>query len=131
MTAAIEPLKTLIREADNGRAGNLLAGALQRMQRPPKNTLAERLERPRVTITPSNRPAHAIVLVLDGNIEGALRLLKRKLDDGGVRRLLKRTSTLYTYYRPGVRRRMKQHAAAQRSRKASRVRRRLGVVPTA
>jgi ribosomal protein S21 len=89
MAAAIEPLKTQIREADQGRAGIALAGVRQRMA--PRGSLAAALERPRqAELAKSRRAAHAVVVVENGEIEFALRLLKRKLNDAVLAPTLKR-----------------------------------------
>ena len=127
MTTAIEPLKTQIREADQGRVGIALAGVRQRLEEPPrrqqapKGTLAAALERgQRIELAKSARAAHAIVLV-DGDIEYALRLLRRRLQDAVMAPILKRLEIA------GMNRRdryKKERATSRRLKAASRRRRR-------
>ena len=45
--------------------------------------------------------AHAVVTVADGDVAGALKILKRRLDDTGLLRLLRPNSTLLAYYSKG------------------------------
>jgi ribosomal protein S21 len=52
--------------------------------------------------------------VADGDVAGALKILKRRLDDTGLLRLLRPNSTLLAYYSKGQKRRLKRAAAARR-----------------
>jgi hypothetical protein len=127
MTAAIAPLQTQLREADNGRAGNVLAGVRQRMKEvgddpfrtPPKDTLAWAMQQPRpVELVRSSRAAHAVVLV-DGDVGRALKQLARQVNV--LRPVLKRLAVPG----PAARSRYKaQKAAARRAQAARRQRRR-------
>jgi ribosomal protein S21 len=43
----------------------------------------------------SRRPHHALVHVFDGDVQGALRLLRRRLDDGEAGLIMRHESRLY------------------------------------
>jgi ribosomal protein S21 len=64
----------------------------------------------------SRRPAHAIVLV-NGDIEGALREFKKARTDSGLTRMFKRESPLFSYLKPGDRKRRKSAIARARIRR--------------
>jgi ribosomal protein S21 len=70
----------------------------------------------------AQRGHNGLVLVQDGNVNVALKKLKNSLADAGVLRLMKPTSRLYSYTKPGqaqgqkqtrTRRRVKKLALAQ------------------
>jgi small subunit ribosomal protein S21 len=59
------------------------------------------------------------VMVRDGNVEGALRALKKKLERGGVQRDMRSRES---YEKPGDRRRRKIRADTKRIKKAEKAR---------
>ena len=80
----------------------------------PAATDADKHERPRAPVLP-RVGTNALVVVRSGDVEGAIRQLRRQVENSGVKRLLnRRWSRLYTYYPPGQRRRMKRRTAAKR-----------------
>jgi ribosomal protein S21 len=64
----------------------------------------------------SRRPAHAVVVV-DGDVEAALKTFKHRRTDSGFTSLFKRTSPLFGYLKPGERRRRKSAIARARIRR--------------
>jgi ribosomal protein S21 len=70
------------------------------------------------------RRANAVAEVYDGQIDAALKRLKRELDRSGLFRLLRQQSTLYAYRKPGERRRAKAARARSRVRRLARHRER-------
>jgi ribosomal protein S21 len=67
-----------------------------------------------------SRPAQVVVHVENGNVDAALKMLKKKMAKTGLLRLLKNQSTLYAYQKPSVRRMWKSRAARRRARKLAR-----------
>jgi ribosomal protein S21 len=75
---------------------------------------------PPVGLTPSRRPAHAVVAVANGDVQAALKMLKRKLDDSGAWREIRvktPNSPFGGYLKPGEKKRIKSASARARVRK--------------
>jgi ribosomal protein S21 len=65
----------------------------------------------------SRRPAHAVVLVQNGDVESALREFKHARADSGLTHMFSRTSPLFGYLKAGERRRRKSAIARARIRR--------------
>jgi ribosomal protein S21 len=66
------------------------------------------------------RGANVVVVVENGNVEAALKTLKKKMATAGLLRLLKNQSRLYAYVKPSRRRQLKSRAARRRAQKLER-----------
>jgi ribosomal protein S21 len=62
----------------------------------------------------SRRPHHALVHVFDGDVQGALRLLRRRLDDGEAGLIMRHESRLYVAMTRSQRRAQKSRVARRR-----------------
>jgi hypothetical protein len=64
----------------------------------------------------SRHGVHALVVVRDGDIEGALKELRHQRDADGLTKLLRQGSVIWAYYTPGQKRRSKsaRHQAVMR-----------------
>jgi len=117
VTTATEEFKTnLVRAADDGgyRVRTQLAMAKQQMavrdEPAPRGSLAARTARPHHQgLTPSRRPANALVVVQPGtDIKTSLNALKKQMVTSAVWALVgKRNFRLYSAASPGARRRAK------------------------
>jgi hypothetical protein len=93
------------------------------------HAVRQRLELPRTPelypVMRGRRPAHVVVRLPLGAgrdpdvLQKALKVVRRRVDDSGLRRLLRPDGRLHQYQAPSVRRRNKRRAAAARVRKAA------------
>jgi ribosomal protein S21 len=70
------------------------------------------------------RRANVVVVVENGNVELALKKLKKKLATSGVLTLMKQQSALFAFQKPSVQRRLKAIKARRRARKLERAQQR-------
>jgi ribosomal protein S21 len=70
------------------------------------------------------RPANIVVPVTDGNVDHALKMLKKKMVTTGLLALLKHQSRMFAYTKPSMQRRLKAIKARGRARKLERAQRR-------
>jgi ribosomal protein S21 len=63
------------------------------------------------------RKANVVVEVQNGNVDGALKLLKKQMGKIGLLALLKNQSPLFAYVKPSMRRNRRRRLAGRRTRR--------------